>query len=211
MMKWVVIILAILFLAWETTSFFISEKDIKGSLSVTDTLLAKKPLEDTNKIDSVKVGAKLDTVAKNNLPLPKGTIDTKNVQPQQVVDYAKTLIGTPYHYASTDPNVGFDCSGFVTHVFHHFDIGVPRSSIDFTNVGKEVSAAQAKSGDLILFTGTDSTERFVGHMGIVISNTDTLRFIHSSSGKAHGVTITALNGYYRSRYVKTIRVFPQNN
>jgi cell wall-associated NlpC family hydrolase len=78
-------------------------------------------------------------------------------------------------------------------------------------VGKEVSAKQAKEGDLILFTGTDSAEHFVGHMGIVVSNTDSLRFIHSTSGKQYGVTITPLNRYYQGRYVKTIRIFPQND
>jgi hypothetical protein len=48
-------------------------------------------------------------------------------------------------------------------------------------------------------------------MGIVVSNSDSLRFIHSSSGKANGVTITPLNKYYLGRFVKTIRVFPQND
>lgn len=93
-------------------------------------------------------------------------------------------------------------------MFKHFGIVVPRSSIDFTNVGTEVSAAQAKTGDLILFTGTDSLDKFVGHMGIVVSNTDTLRFIHSTSGKQYGVTITPLSKYYKGRYVKTVRIFP---
>ena len=135
-------------------------------------------------------------------------INTGKVQPQEVVVFAQTLVGTPYRYASADPLIGFDCSGFITYIFHHFGIEVPRSSIDFTNVGKEVSVPAAKPGDLILFTGTDSTEKFVGHMGLVISNdTSQLVFIHSSSGKANGVTITPLNGYYRSRYVKTVRIF----
>jgi cell wall-associated NlpC family hydrolase len=45
---------------------------------------------------------------------------------------------------------------------------------------------EAKPGDLILFTGTDSTIRIVGHMGIIIYNgKDELLFIHSSSGKAN--------------------------
>ena len=88
---------------------------------------------------------------------------------------------------------------------------MPRSSIDFTNVGREVSPGDARPGDIILFTGTDSTERFVGHMGIVISNQNGyLQFIHSSSGKANGVTISPLEGYYRGRFVKVIRVFKQN-
>ena len=107
--------------------------------------------------------------------------------------------------------MGFDCSGFITYVFHHFNIVVPRSSIDFTEVGQEIAAEQAKPGDLILFTGTDSTERFVGHMGLIVSNENgQLNFIHSTSGKQKGVTITPLNGYYQGRYMKTIRIFPQN-
>jgi cell wall-associated NlpC family hydrolase len=138
-------------------------------------------------------------------------IDTKNVHPEQVVTFAETLIGTPYRYGSTDPRVGFDCSGFITYVFNHFNIKVPRSSIDFSNVGKEIPVASAKRGDIILFTGTDSTERFVGHMGIVVANTDTLRFIHSTSGKAYSVAISPLSKYYQGRFVKTIRVFKENN
>jgi hypothetical protein len=69
----------------------------------------------------------------------------------------------------------------------------------------------AKPGDLILFTGTDSTIRIVGHMGIVESRKDdTLYFIHSTSGKDNlGVTITPFERYYRSRFVKVIRIFPE--
>ena len=139
-------------------------------------------------------------------------IHTGNTAPEQVVSYAETLIGTPYKYASTDPNVGFDCSGFITHVFNHFNITVPRSSVDFTNVPHEIFLPDAKPGDLILFTGTDSTIRIVGHMGIIVSNLNNqLYFIHSTSGKAYGVTITLLNDYYKGRFVKVVRVFAQND
>lgn len=138
-------------------------------------------------------------------------VDTKNTLPNEIANFAETLIGIPYRYGSTDPKVGFDCSGFITHVFNHFNIKVPRSSIDFTNVGREIPVTSAKRGDIILFTGTDSTERFVGHMGIVVANTDTLRFIHSTSGKAYSVTISPLSNYYKGRFVKTIRLFKENN
>ena len=138
-------------------------------------------------------------------------IDTKEVHPEKVTRFAETLIGVPYRYGSTDPAKGFDCSGFITHVFNYFGISVPRSSIDFTFVGKEIPVTSARRGDLILFTGTDSTERFVGHMGIIVSSADTIKFIHSTSGKAYGVTITPLNKYYQGRFVKTIRVFKQND
>lgn len=139
-------------------------------------------------------------------------INTGNTSPAELVKYAETLIGIPYLYGSTNPQKGFDCSGFITYVFNHFNISVPRSSIEFTNVAEEIPVAKSKPGDLILFTGTDSTERSVGHMGIIISN-DTVQtlFIHSTSGKANGVTITPLNDYYKGRFMKVIRVFPQNN
>jgi len=130
------------------------------------------------------------------------------VQPDSLVAFAKTLIGTPYLYACTDPQKGLDCSGFVTYVFNHFNIAVPRSSVDFTNYGKEINLEKAKPGDLILFTGTDSSDLIVGHMGIVESiKDDTLRFIHSTSGKAKGVVISPLGDYYKKRFVKVIRVF----
>ena len=140
---------------------------------------------------------------------PNGTIETGATNPAELLSYAKTLIGTSYCYASTDKDKGFDCSGFVTHVFNHFNIAVPRSSVDFTHIGKEIDYREAEPGDIILFTGTDSTIRVVGHMGIVVSNeNDSLQFIHSSSGKANGVVITPFERYYKGRFVKVIRIFP---
>ena len=142
---------------------------------------------------------------------PVEHIITGKTTPAELVAYATSLTGTPYKYGSIDPKEGFDCSGFITYVFHHFGIIVPRRSVDFTNVDHEVSLQDAKTGDLILFTGTDSTDRTVGHMGIIITQpAGPPQFIHSTSGKAYGVTTTPLNTYYMGRYVKTIRIFPQN-
>ena len=139
---------------------------------------------------------------------PSGSVATGNVNPDALVSFAESLVGVPYCYASTDPDRGFDCSGFINYVFNHFHIKVPRSSREFTNLGREVKIPEAKRGDIILFTGTDSAERFVGHIGIVVDNKDgTLHFIHSSSGKAHGVVVTQLDSYYKGRFMKVIRVF----
>ena len=160
---------------------------------------------------------KKDTIVKPPVAVftfPMGTqrINTGSTTPEELLVYAKTLIGIPYKYASTDPAVGFDCSGFITYVFNHFNIVVPRSSIDFTNVEREISLADAKPGDIVLFTGTDSTTRQVGHMGIITSNENgEWCFIHSTSGKANGVTISALSKYYFFRFVKVIRIFSQND
>jgi lipoprotein Spr len=140
------------------------------------------------------------------------TIATGKTTPAELISFAQSLVGTPYQYGSSNPTHGLDCSGFVTYVFNHFNISVPRSSVDFTFVQHEIDVKDAQPGDLILFTGTDSTIKTVGHMGIITSNgVDGPTFIHSTSGKAYGVTETALKPHYLGRYVKTIRIFPQNN
>ncbi|QNA46403.1 C40 family peptidase [Lacibacter sediminis] len=148
----------------------------------------------------------VDSFSSNNVQ--NDFVDTGNeVSPGQLLAYAKTLIGTPHKYASVDPAEGLDCSGFITHVFNHFSINVPRSSIDFTNYGTTVNLADAETGDLILFTGTDTLSEVVGHMGIITEIVDgELQFIHSTSGKAYAVTISKLNPHYKKRFVKVIRI-----
>ncbi len=142
--------------------------------------------------------------------IPARTINTKSADPNAIVNYAETLIGTRYKYGSAIKENGFDCSGFITYVFKHYNISVPRVSKDFTNAGESVPIERSKTGDLILFTGTDTTGWIVGHMGIVTQNDNgKIKFIHSSSGKSIGVIISDLSRYYATRFVKVIRVFNQ--
>lgn len=180
------------------------EDEYTGKDLFSDSVSALPPI--TNVDDTVPLILKEPKELKAYLP--GSSVRTKNVSRRSLVAFAQTLTGTPYKYGSTDPKVGFDCSGFISYVFNHFDIAVPRSSIDFTNVGEQIYKAEARPGDLILFTGTDSLNRRVGHMGIITYNTpDTLLFIHSTSGKMKCVTETSLNNHYQSRFVKIIRVF----
>lgn len=122
------------------------------------------------------------------------------------VSYAKTLLGTPYKYGSAVPKNGLDCSGFVTCVFGHFKVKPPRSSVDFTNEGMTIDLKNAKPGDLILFTGSDNSSGVVGHMGIVTAAGNPAQFIHSASGKSIGVMYNTVTGYYKTHFVKVIRV-----
>jgi cell wall-associated NlpC family hydrolase len=149
---------------------------------------------------------------KRATPTPVTHISTGSVTPGQVIAYAQSLKGVPYKYGSTDPAKGFDCSGFITYVFKHFGIAVPRQSVDFTAIGRGIDLNDASPDDLVLFTGSDSTTNTVGHMGIIVSSPgEAPLFIHSTSGKARGVTETPFYTYYIQRYMKTIRIFPQND
>ena len=125
----------------------------------------------------------------------------------EVIEFAKTYLGTAYKYASLDPSQGFDCSGFVYYVFNHFNINLPRSSRQYKLLGDAKSPDEFKVGDVLVFYGfADSVQ--IGHVGI-ICEADGMKskFIHSSSGKANGITISELGSEaYTRRFYKCIDV-----
>ncbi|MCX2475660.1 C40 family peptidase [Pedobacter sp. MC2016-05] len=143
-----------------------------------------------------------------NLPkeakAPSGNQETKS---ETLIDFAKSMLGIRYRYATSNPKIGFDCSGFVSYVFSNFGFKVPRSSREFSGAGKETNLENAKVGDVLIFTGSNSKVRRIGHVGIVYSiDENGIKFIHASSGKAHSVTITELNGHYRNRFMKIVSI-----
>jgi cell wall-associated NlpC family hydrolase len=150
--------------------------------------------------------ARLDSILSVLNSTPPDVTHKIDTVSTNLITFAQSLKGIPYRYACADPKKGFDCSGFVMYVFNHFQMKVPRSSIDFTHAGKEIDIKDAMPGDIILFTGTDSSIRKVGHVGIITSVADTLVFIHASSGKTPAVIETALNPHYKKRFIKVIRV-----
>ena len=125
----------------------------------------------------------------------------------KLIGFAEQYLGTPYRSASIDPKNGFDCSGFVWFVFTEFHIKVPRSSWEYQSLGKALRPEEFKVGDVLVFYGfRDRT--YIGHVGIICeANGMKSRFIHASSGKAYGVTISELDSDgYRRRFYKCIDV-----
>lgn len=139
-----------------------------------------------------------------------GSIDQpqKIGSPNRLLEFAKSMLGIRYRTASSSPSKGFDCSGFVNYVFSNFGFKVPRSSREFASSGETKRLEEAKIGDIILFTGTNSRSRTPGHVGIIYSiNGDEVKFIHSSSGNARGVTISSLDdGFYKKRFLKVVSI-----
>jgi cell wall-associated NlpC family hydrolase len=183
---------------------------VNGFLSGCSTT---KSTKETRKI---KAGVSGNNVAKTNTithksNIPPRAINTKNISADALVKFAESLKGVKYKYGSAKIEEGFDCSGFISYVFNHFDIQVPRSSLEFTNAGTTVSLEESKKGDLILFTGTDTTGWVVGHMGIITQNNQgIIQFIHSASGNNKGVMESGMSKYFITRFVKVIRVFEQD-
>jgi cell wall-associated NlpC family hydrolase len=137
----------------------------------------------------------------------KPLIKTEAIDRTQVIEYAKTYLGTTYHYAGINPEKGFDCSGFVYFVFKNFNINLPRGSKEYHLLGTALKPEEFKVGDVLVFYGhSDSAQ--IGHVGIVCeANGMKSKFIHSTSGKAYGVTISELDSeHYARRFYKCIDV-----
>lgn len=183
-----------------TACFFIIFNPLRKKDFAGEPFIAEKT------VDSLQLPNKISK--EDTLPLrnPAGMHALVKVNRDSLVLFARSLLGVPYLYGSVDPARGFDCSGFITYVFNHFKIDVPRSSYDFANMGAKRSLTTCRPGDVVLFTGTDALEHTIGHIGIVCDNSNgNPFFIHSSSGKANGVTITSMeNKFYRERFIAVI-------
>ena len=69
---------------------------------------------------------------------------------QRVVALAQQHLGTPYVWGGESPG-GFDCSGLMQWAYAQVGIDLPRVSRDQAKVGRAVSPAEARPGDLVFF------------------------------------------------------------
>jgi cell wall-associated NlpC family hydrolase len=137
--------------------------------------------------------------------------EPKNTSPMidrtAIIEFAKNYLGVRYQYGSTNPDKGFDCSGFVYFVFKNFNIDLPHSSKAFKYIGTDVKPEEFKIGDVLVFYGYRENTS-IGHIGIICeANGMKSKFIHSSSGKVNGVTISELGSdMYSRRFYKCVDV-----
>ena len=95
-------------------------------------------------------------------------------QMNDLVMYAVSLADTPYHYGGNNANSGFDCSGFVGHVYRHsLGVSMPRTSRDISRIGKPVSQSELSPGDLVFYNTQHAS---FSHVGIYIGEG---KFVHS--------------------------------
>lgn len=113
-----------------------------------------------------------------------------------VVSYALSLQGAPYHYGSDNPEDGFDCSGFVHHVYQHQGIVLPRTTEDMANQLTPVEKDALHSGDLVFF---DTNGKTFSHVGLYVNND---HFIHAPSQRTGKVLVSSLkNNYWQQHFV----------
>ena len=121
-------------------------------------------------------------------------LNSKINEKNDLISLAKSKVGSSYIYAKSGPD-SFDCSGFVYYIFKENNINLPRTSLEQSKVANKVSVEELEKGDLVFFD--TSLKGQVNHSGIYLGEG---KFIHASSGKANGVTISDINGWYKDKF-----------
>jgi len=98
----------------------------------------------------VIVRARSSVVVGNSRPVADSANIKQAIAGSSIIDFASSLRGTPYVRGGSSPS-GFDCSGFVSYVYAHFGVSLPRSSSAYWGVGTRVSSPQL--GDIIVTSG----------------------------------------------------------
>ena len=102
--------------------------------------------------------------------IPPDSYDDATVQ--ALMEEAARYLGYPYVWGGSSPSTSFDCSGFVCRVFTNSGVhNLPRTTAQgIYDQCTPVSAADAKAGDILFFTGTYNSPGPVSHVGIYCGN-----------------------------------------
>ncbi len=154
----------------------------------------------------VSVRGKVGWVNKALIEVPEHTfIPYSKVLGEEIVEYGKQFIGTPYVWGGNDLNKGVDCSGLTKQVFESFDINISRLSFTQVNDGRQIAKSELRPGDLVFFDTNGVNTGRISHVGIYAG--DDL-FLHADTTK--GVTLSKLsNAYYMRNYVTSSRILDE--
>ena len=111
---------------------------------------------------------------------------TKQSRRSQLVNYALQFVGNRYVWGGTSLTNGVDCSGFTMRVMEKFGVSLPHYSGSQAQMGKKVTSATMKPGDLISYAGSNGK---VNHVAIYIGNG---RIVHAASRRS-GIKISTWN------------------
>lgn len=121
-----------------------------------------------------------------------------------VSQYALSLVGTPYRYGQSSRSEGFDCSGFVHHVYARQGIQLPRTAVGMAASLPMAGLNELRSGDLLFFNTNGNA---YSHVGLYVQGDE---FVHASSQKTGKVLVSRLsNPYWRRHLTGARRPFQQ--
>jgi len=114
---------------------------------------------------------------------------------------AMGLLGVPYRRGGANENTGFDCSGFVRHLYEQsIGLVLPRRADEQAKATQSIDRNELKPGDLVFF---NTMRRTFSHVGIYLGDG---KFIHSPhTGSAVRVD-DMREAYWNKRFTGARRV-----
>lgn len=120
---------------------------------------------------------------------------TSDGQMNDLVMYAVSLSDLPYRYGGNSSDSGFDCSGFVGHVYHHsLGISLPRTARAISRAGRPIDQSELSPGDLVFYNTLHAS---FSHVGIYIGDG---KFVHSPKSGSRVRTEQMQMRYWQTRY-----------
>ncbi|MGZ8226863.1 MAG: C40 family peptidase [Methylococcaceae bacterium] len=127
---------------------------------------------------------------------PPEVTPVKTTAQPRIVEYALSLQGAPYRYGKDSPEEGFDCSGFVRHVYQKQGILLPRTTKAMAESLPQILNSAVHSGDLLFF---NTNGKPFSHVGIYLNGD---KFIHAPSRRSGKVMVSSLkNKYWQRCYI----------
>ena len=132
--------------------------------------------DDTPLSKMKSAAAEVISTLQPDLSLPTASLKSTGDQASEVLIYALSMVGVKYKYGGSSAATGFDCSGFVSHVFSEIAAyTLPRNSEAIATQGVKVAINQLVAGDLVFF---NTRSRKNSHVGIYLGNNS---FVHAPS------------------------------
>ena len=126
-----------------------------------------------------------------------------DIQIKKIISKAESFLGAKYKLGGESKR-GVDCSGLVFVSFIKSGVkNIPRTAEEIARFGIVIkNTTDLKRGDLVFFTETYRSNKFITHVGIFIGNG---RFIHASSS---GVMYSSIDDpyYWNSKFVFATRL-----
>jgi len=114
---------------------------------------------------------------------------------------ALQFIGVKYKYGGKNLETGFDCSGFVSHVFRAAaGVTLPPNAYRMAMLGRNIDSADLEPGDLVFYR---TMRHAFSHVGIYLGDN---KFIHAPR-QGRSVEISDMtNAYWAKRFDGARRV-----
>ncbi len=150
---------------------YVESADVRGFISKADLDASQQVQEEVTEKgeDSYQLADELVDPSENKaLYYSKNSVQEGSPYisiRQELLEYAKQFLGTPYIFGGTSLTEGCDCSGFAMGIYGHFGYSLPRSSAYQSTAGTQIPVSEAQPGDLIFYATNGIVHHVVIYQG----------------------------------------------